>query len=208
MPCSRESPSASPWHPALGLAPTLTWGSVWTVKQLPAPSLRTLSPLRRPWPLTQAAPLGLPMCLPLPRSPTLSAECPMVTTAPWDSARVGGRDTVTTTLTKTTGASCTAQWHISVDEFYHPGCSRGAMARAAGPRPGLEASLLLFVLGTGGGVWPTPRCCSRSCICRPSLGSSCVLRSMGESWCVTEPFCEVRILQGQPLSRHAARMTG
>ncbi|XP_062937990.1 voltage-dependent N-type calcium channel subunit alpha-1B isoform X2 [Cynocephalus volans] len=60
MPCSRETPSASPWPPALALAPTLTWGSVWTVRPLPTLCLRTLSPSRRRWPPTQAAPPGLP----------------------------------------------------------------------------------------------------------------------------------------------------
>ncbi|XP_027953194.1 voltage-dependent N-type calcium channel subunit alpha-1B-like, partial [Eumetopias jubatus] len=62
--CSRETPSASPWPPALGSALTLTWGSVWTVRTLPAPSLRTRLPSRRLWPPTQAAPPGLPMCPP------------------------------------------------------------------------------------------------------------------------------------------------
>ncbi|XP_029807828.1 voltage-dependent N-type calcium channel subunit alpha-1B-like [Suricata suricatta] len=60
--CSRKTPSASPWLPALGLALTLTWDSVWTVRTLPAPSLRTRLPSKRLWPPTWAAPPGLPTC--------------------------------------------------------------------------------------------------------------------------------------------------
>uniref|UniRef100_A0A8C9BQ65 Voltage-dependent N-type calcium channel subunit alpha n=1 Tax=Phocoena sinus TaxID=42100 RepID=A0A8C9BQ65_PHOSS len=63
-PCSRETPSASPWPPALGSAPTRTWGGVWTARLLPAPNLRTRSPSRRPWPPTRAARPGLPTCPP------------------------------------------------------------------------------------------------------------------------------------------------
>ncbi|XP_036892544.1 voltage-dependent N-type calcium channel subunit alpha-1B isoform X2 [Sturnira hondurensis] len=64
MPCSRETPSASPWSPALGSAPTLPWGSAWTARPLPTLSLRMCSPSRRLWPPTRAAPPGLPTCPP------------------------------------------------------------------------------------------------------------------------------------------------
>ncbi|XP_069333301.1 voltage-dependent N-type calcium channel subunit alpha-1B isoform X2 [Eulemur rufifrons] len=61
-PCCRGTPSASPWPLAPASAPTLTWGSVWTVRPLPTPCLRTRSPSRRPWPPTRAALPGLPTC--------------------------------------------------------------------------------------------------------------------------------------------------
>ncbi|XP_060149210.1 voltage-dependent N-type calcium channel subunit alpha-1B-like [Globicephala melas] len=60
----QRDPSASPWPPALGSAPTRTWGGVWTARLLPAPNLRTRSPSRRPWPPTRAARPGLPTCPP------------------------------------------------------------------------------------------------------------------------------------------------